>query len=357
MSGLKLLGLGAGMLLLTSADRRIHSGAVMADTANTFLAALEPDQRAKAAFKFEDDERYFWHYVPSDDIPKRYGRPRRGLPLREMSHGQRHLAHALLSAGLSQRGYIKAATIMSLEEVLRDLEKDSGERRNAEKYYFSIFGQPAERGTWGYRVEGHHLSLHFTVVNGTVVATPAFLGSNPAEVRSGPRKGLRALGREEDLARDLMNSLDEAQRKIAVVSEKAYPDILTAANRTAALEGQPDGLEASRMSAPQRARLEALLEEYVNNLPEDLARVRLGKIRAAGQKLRFAWAGVMERGGPHYYRIQSPTFLVEYDNTQNGANHVHTVWRELTGDWGADLLKEHYRTSGPGHGHTHRFLK
>ena len=320
----------------------------MSSAAHNFLASLSPEQRAQAVFPFEDDERFFWHYIPSDDIPKRYGRPRKGLAIREMTPPQKHLAHALLSAGLSQRGYAKAATIMSLEEVLRELEGDSGERRNPEKYFFSIFGEPAEQGTWGYRVEGHHVSVHFTVVDGKISGSPTFFGANPAEVRQGARKGLRVLGQEEDLARSLLASLDATQKAAAIVSRKAYADILTAADRKAALNGQPGGLAAAKMNAKQRGLLQALLEEYAGNLPDDIAQARVEKISKAGSNLFFAWAGVEERGGPHYYRVQGPTFLVEYDNTQNKANHIHSVWRDFDGDWGQDLLSEHYKSSPHG---------
>lgn len=327
---------GMGIVLLTSAYYRIHSAAVVTDTAKNFLATLTPEQKAKATFQFDDEERFNWHFIP---------RERKGLAIRDMSPYQEHLAHALLSAGLSQRGYVKASTIMSLEDVLRQLENDSGERRNPEKYYFSFFGEPAEKGTWGYRVEGHHLALNFTLANGVVVASPNFFGSNPAEVRTGPRTGLRVLGREEDLGRDVIGALTAEQKKTAIVSAEAYKDILTEASRKASLKGQPSGLQASKMNAQQREKLAAVLDEYVNNFPEDIAQARMEQVKKAGNNLFFAWAGTEQRGGPHYYRIQSPAFLIEYDNTQNNANHVHSVWRDFGNDFGLDLLGEHYKTS------------
>lgn len=316
----------------------------MSDAANHFLASLSDNQRAQATFAFDNDERFFWHYVPAEDLEKRYNRPRRGLPIRDMSTTQRHLAQALLAAGLSQQGLIKAVTIMSLEEVLKEMEGDNGVRRNPEKYFFSVFGTPAEKGLWGYRIEGHHVSLHFTSVNGKVTATPTFFGANPAEVRQGPRKGLRALAREEDLARDLLQALDAEQKKVAIVAAKAYPDILTEASRKAALSGQPTGIALAKLTAKQRALFQTLLDEHVHNLPEELAQRRLEQVKRAGNSMYFAWAGVEERGGPHYYRVQAPSFLVEYDNTQNNANHIHVVWREFDGDWGQDLLAEHYKS-------------
>lgn len=321
-------------------------------TARNFLASLTPEQRERTVFPFENEERFFWHYIPSADIPGRYGRPRNGLTLKEMSSHQKALAAALLSAGLSQQGYIKATTIMSLEDILRIMENDTKGRRDPERYHFSIFGEPSEAGPWAYRIEGHHVSLHFTVVKGRVVGNPTFFGSNPAEVREGPRKGLRVLGAEEDKARALLNALTPAQQKTCIVTPTAYPDILTERTRKTALEGQPSGLPVSKMTAAQRNLLNVLLDEYVDNLPGELAAQRRTRIAEAGDKIWFAWAGVVEKGGPHYYRIQSPSFLVEYDNTQNGANHIHTVWRDFEDDFGVDLLAEHYRTAPPAHGHT-----
>jgi len=308
---------------------------LITEAALRFLAALDAPQRAKAIFAFEDTERSNWTYVPAE---------RGGLPLREMTGYQRHLASALLSAGLSQTGYIKVVTIMSLEDVLRVLENDDGEKRNTEKYYFSIFGTPSETGVWRYRVEGHHVSQNYTVAGGRVVDAPSFFGANPALVHEGPRAGLRTLAAEEDLGRALIASLNEEQRAIAIVDPVAYRDILTAASRKAALEGQASGLAAARMTGAQLDRLMELLAEYVHNVPLAMAAQRERQIEQAAA-IHFAWAGAIERGQPHYYRVQTPSFLVEYDNTQNGANHVHAVWREFTGDFGADLLREHYHSS------------
>lgn len=327
---------GSAILLLSSAYYRIQTASVMADTATAFLNSLTPEQRAKASFGLTDDERMNWHFIPKE---------RKGLPLREMAPYSKHLAQALLGAGVSSKGHIKAVSIMSLEDILKQMEKDDGERRNPEKYYFSIFGEPKATGTWGYRVEGHHVSLNFTVVNGKVASTPSFFGTNPAEVREGPRKGLRVLAREEDLARDLLNALTPEQKGAAIVDKEAYKDIFTMASRKAALEGQPNGLSAAKMNAKQREMLAALLEEYASNFPDDVAQARMEQVKKAGTNMYFAWAGVAEKGGPHYYRVQAPMFLVEYDNTQNGANHIHSVWRDYNGDFGLDLLKQHYDSS------------
>jgi hypothetical protein len=323
-------------ILLTAAYSRMHTPAIMAETAKAFLASLDPEQRARATFQFQDEERFDWHYIPKE---------RKGLPLKDMNSAQKHLAHALLAAGLSQRGYIKAVSIMSLDEILRVLENGTGPVRDPDRYFFSVFGEPSETGIWGYRVEGHHVSQNFTIVNGKVLAAPTFFGANPAEVREGPRKGLRVLAREEDLGRAFVQSLTPEQKKTAIVSADAPGEILTGPMRKAALQGQPSGIAASKLDSKQRETLQNLLDEYCNNLPEEVAQVREEQIKKAGGNLYFAWAGGEQVGQPHYYRIQSAAFLIEYDDTQNGANHIHTVWRDFDGDFGLDLLKEHYQAS------------
>ncbi len=327
---------GVAVVLLTGAYSRIHTPTAAADAANHFLASLTPEQKAKATFAFEDEQRFDWHFIP---------RERKGLPLKEMSSHQKQLAYALLNSGVSQKGFVKAVSIMSLDDILKQMENDQVDRRNPEKYYFSIFGEPKATGTWGFRVEGHHVSLNWTVSNGRVASTPSFFGSNPAEVRQGPRAGLRVLAREEDTARELLTALTAEQKKTAIVDATAPKDILTFNNRQAALKGQASGLAVTKMNEKQRALLTAVVEEYAYSFPDDIAQARLEQFKKAGNQLWFAWAGVETKGGPHYYRIQSPTFLIEYDNTQNDANHIHSVWRDFSDDFGLDLLKQHYETS------------
>jgi hypothetical protein len=342
----RILAVFASLALLASAYNRVSSVSTMTRSAQALLNSLSSDQQAKIKLPFEGDERLFWHYIPTDDIPKRYnGKPRMGLTLREMTDGQQRLAIALLSAGLSQSGFIKATSIMSLEDVLKVIEKDTVDRRHPGKYHFSIFGTPSDQGTWGYRVEGHHVSLHFTMSKGKLAGTPTFFGANPHEVRQGPRAGLRVLAQEEDLGRSFMQSLDAAQQKTATVDAKAYADILTEASRKAALKGQPNGLPVSKLNARQKALLNDLMEEYVSNVPESVAAQRRDQIKKAGNNMFFAWAGPVEKNQPHYYRISSPVFLIEYDNTQNEANHSHTVWRDYEGDFGLDMLADHIHSS------------
>jgi hypothetical protein len=326
---------GAGLL-------RAHPAAdEMAAAAKEFLASLDDAQRAKAAFGFKDDERENWHYIPKD---------RRGLALKDMKPGQRKLAHALLRSGLSERGYAKATNVISLEAILADLE-GAGRRfpRDPELYYVSVFGQPGPKATWGWRVEGHHLSANVTIVKGEYFAgTPSFLGSNPAEVRKGPRAGLRALAGEEDRGRQLIQALDADQRKQAIFDTTAPKEIFTEAKRRVK-PLEPAGLAAAGMTPAQRDLLMALVREYVERLRPDLAALDLKKIEKAGvEKIHFAWAGGIEKGQGHYYRAQGPTFVLEYDNTQNDNNHIHAVWRDFESDFGDDLLKRHYEETPHG---------
>lgn len=317
---------------------------VTATAASNMLAALDSQQRANVQFPFSSDERMNWHYTPI---------PRKGIPLKRMTPVQQKLAYALLSTGLSARGYVKAVTIMSLEEILREMEQGKGP--DPDLYFFSIFGTPSDAEAWGWRVEGHHLSVNFTLVPGQGIAdTPSFFGSNPAEVRQGPRKGLRVLEREENLGRELVKSLDEAQRKLAVMPSEASAGIVPSESRNAEIK-ENRGLRVAQMRPAQREILLVLLNEYAGNMAPQLAEARLAKLRKAGfDDLLFAWKGGLEPGMPHYYRIQGPTFLVEFDNTQDQANHIHTLWRDFHGDWGEDLLADHYRTAPGSHGHSDR---
>jgi hypothetical protein len=322
---------GVSAILLVAAYQKAHTVPLLTETAKELLRSLNAEQKSKILFPIASEERFVWDYRPV---------PRKGLQIREMDPYQKHLAHALLAAGLSQRGYIKASTIMSIEDVLKTIEKDNGERRNPEKYYFSFFGEPTETGTWALRVEGHHLSLNYTIVNGRIVASPTFMGSNPHEVRIEPRAGLRVLKNEEDIGRELITSLSADQKTVAIVTKDAYKDIITDNKKRADLLNNPSGIAISKLNPKQRAILDRLIAEYAGNLPEDMAAARLEEAKKMTAQMTFTWAGVEEKGGPHYYRIQTPTFIIEYDNTQDKANHVHSVWREFNGDWGLDLMKQ-----------------
>ena len=316
------------------------AGREMAEAATNFLAALKPEQQKKATFEFKDEERVNWHFVP---------RERKGLSLKEMAPEQRALAHALLASGLGQRGYVEAVTIISLEQILKDIEQGRGPVRDPELYFFTVFGKPGPKETWGWRVEGHHLSLNFTVVKGQAAAgAPSFFGTNPGVVRDGPRKGLRVLSGEEDLGRQLAQSLSEEQKRTAVLPGEAPREIITGNARRAMLD-KPGGLSVSKLAEPQKRVFMSLLDLYARRLRPEMAEHDLRRIMEAGiGKVTFAWAGPMEPGKPHYYRIHGPTFLVEYDNTQNNANHIHTVWRDLENDFGDDALRRHYEQTPHG---------
>ena len=312
-----------------------HSASMMSAAASAFIHSLSADQRAKATFAFEDEQRFDWHFIP---------RARKGIPFKELDSAQRLLGNALMSAGLGQRGLITTATIMSLDAILREMEQGRGPVRDPELYFLSIFGDARSPSPWGWRLEGHHVALNFTLVEGKHIATtPAFLGANPAEVLQGARKGLRALAPEEDLARLLVKSLDDKQRAQAVVSQSAPADILST-NLRKAEPLKPAGLQTNKLGQKQQETLMALLSEYASRHAPDIAAARMEKVRTAGlANIFFAWAGGFDKGQAHYYRIQGPSFLVEYDNIQNNANHIHTVWRDFNSDFGADLLALHYK--------------
>jgi hypothetical protein len=333
----RLLSLTLAVCALLSAPRAFCEDIAgdMKEAATRFLAALQPEQRDKASFEISSDERLNWHFIP---------RERKGLPVREMTSEQKALAHGLLNSGLSQRGYLKASTIMSLEQILRDMEKGSGPRRDPEGYFFSFFGKPADGATWGWRVEGHHLALNFSIVDGKFfAATPSFMGTNPGEVREGPRKGLRTLAAEEDLARKLARSLDADQKKTGILMENVPGEIITGADRKAR-NLDPRGVKLSQLNAGQKELFWLIVGEYVGRARGEFAEKELAAIKQGGEEnLYFGWVGSVEPKQPHYYRIQGSTFLIEYDNTQNNANHVHAVWRDLNKDFGGeDFLRKHY---------------
>jgi len=310
---------------------------LMAEAASAFFASLGPDQQARGWFPLESPERLNWDYRPGE---------RFGLSLKELSSAQRQLAYVLLASGLSRRGYSRAMAIMALESVLRRLEGRQGRHlRDSYLYYLTLFGFPGPH--WGWRLDGHHLSVNFLIVGGNRVApTPNFFGVNPGRVPEGMAlAGLRVLAAEEDLARRLLNSLEAGRRNRAVIAPAAPGDIVTGTARRVRLEA-PEGLSFAAMSKDQQRFFQDLVVEYTSRMPPDVAESQLHRIDQEGWGyLHFAWAGAAEPGQPHYYRVHGPSFLVEYDNTQNQANHIHTVWRDLQDDWGDDLLRQHYAKS------------
>jgi hypothetical protein len=319
------------MLMPSSPTHSSDADAEMSAAASAFLASLRPEQRKQAQLGFEVQERTNWHFVP---------RSRKGLPFKGMSADQRRLAERLVATGLSKKGYETAVAIMGLETVLAETE---GSFRDPELYYLTIFGDPGGHQPWGWRFEGHHLSLNFTSpVTALPAVTPSFFGSNPnARTQSGVVQ--RVLVPEEDLARELVKSLDAGQRKLAISSSTAPPDILNGPGRSLTT---PAGIAHGQLGELQQGLLVRLIKVYLDRHRPDVAAAEWERIERGGLgTVRFSWAGGLEPGQGHYYRVQGRTFILEYDNTQNDANHVHTVWRDAERDFGVDLLKEHYLQS------------
>jgi hypothetical protein len=277
--------------------------------------------------------------------------PRNGLWLMGMLPEQQAAAMALLETGLSARAFDQAKRIMQREATLREHERAELRIarivRDPELYWWSVFGEPGGEEAWAWRVSGHHIGVHFTVVSGAVVAsTPLFLGCNPAESRLGPDMGDRVLPAEEDMARDLLAALDEPRKALAIYSPVAPSDILTDIHRQVYPSVLPRGLAMGRMDGRQRSKLVELIRNYLGRATDVLADEAWRRVEQAGlDDVTFAWAGPEARGQGHYYAVSGPTFMLEYDNTQNGANHIHSVWREWQGDWGEDLLAAHYKDS------------
>ncbi len=313
--------------------KELPSTAPSVAAAEKFLATLDPAQKAKAALPFTSDERENFRYTP---------RERAGLPLKEMTAAQRAAAMTLVDSALSEKGKLKATQIMSLESVLAEIEKDPV-KRDSDKYFVAVFGTPGDPKGWGWRFEGHHVSVNITLVDGKGISvTPSFLGSNPGEVRDGAKKGLRVLAAEEDLARGLTVTLLAAGKSAVIFSDKPPAEILSFENRKATVL-DPVGVVSSDLSGIQRSALLTLISEYTGRYRPEIAATDMAKIKAAGiEKIRFGWAGGTKPGEAYYYRIQGPTFLMEAANVQNDANHVHATWRDFTGDFGRDLLGEHF---------------
>ena len=328
--------------------------ASMRDAADRFIATLNERQRGVVTRAFDDRDRVDWHYTP---------RSRNGLSFRDLDPRSRDAVHALLKTALSARGYRKVVNIIELELVLREMSRFGGLLRDPEKYHVTLYGAPSRTALWGWRFEGHHLSLNFTLAGDRfAVDAPSFFGANPATVAGGPRKGLRALADEHDAGWALLDTLNDAQRREAIVSQQTYGEIVTT-NRDKVEPLDAAGIAASKLDDAQRALLWKVVETYASSFDAELAAARLARAKLGGiESLRFAWAGSTKRGAPHYYRIQGAHFLIEYDASQDGGNHIHTVWRDFAGDFGRglpamtgfgrDLLREHYAaTRGTAHRH------
>lgn len=310
----------------------------MARAATAFLKSLEPQQHRKCSFPLDSEERFNWDYRPV---------PRSGLPFAEMDSAQQRRALALLASGLSREGNITALNIMSLEKILGTLEGGSSRHsRDPERYFVTVFGHPASGNHWGWRIEGHHLSVNYLITDdGRISCCPQFFGANPARVPTDPYKGFATLPHEEEKARALLRSLDRTQLAQALVSPEAPDDIITGWAAHIRLD-DPIGLAAADLQEQQRAMMMELLGVYCRRLPPQIADAELELLDREGLGyIHFSWAGSMHAGAGHYYRLHGPSLVVEYDNVQNNANHIHSVWRNLRRDWGKDLLRNHYARS------------
>jgi len=318
---------------------------VPSQAAQRLVQASPAAQRNELLQPFTDAARSDWHYTP---------RRRAGLPWKAMTPQQRDAATALLRTALDERGLDKVRAVMALEITLRQLE-GSGLSRDPENYAVAIYGEPGS-AAWGWRIEGHHLSLHFSLAGDRYVSTlPQFFGANPATVPRdaggiAPKTGFRLLGTEEDLARQWLASLNPTQRPRAVFDSKPYGDIVSGnATRAQALDAA--GLPFADMDSGQQAQVLKVIAAFADHLQPELAQARLARVQAAPlTAIRMGWTGSDKPGQPFYFRIQGAGFLIEFDNS--GGNHVHSVWRDFDGDWGRDVLREHYRQSeGSGHRH------
>jgi hypothetical protein len=301
------------------------------EQAHRFLGLLDDGQRRQVLITFESDNRLDWHYIP---------RSRSGLPLGSMSPAQADAARALFATVLNEQGLKLLDGVRLVEGVLREQQ---GSFRDPGRYYVSVFGTPG-RFPWGWRFEGHHLSLNVALPNaGHVSVTPFFAGAHPATVRDGPNKGFRLLGVSEDLARQIMNGLSEPQRRAALIADRSFGEIVASPQRERDL-GQPRGLELAAMDGPSRQLVEVLMDRFLGTLAPDILASQKRRVMEQGlASFRFAWAGSLTPGEAYYFRVHGPVTLIEHDNTQNGANHVHSVWRDLAADFGHDALAEHYR--------------
>lgn len=342
---LLLLIVLVAVLPANAQQARIDLTQEMVEATNAFVSSLSVQQRNNGIYTFEDEERFNWHFIPRD---------RKGVPFRSMNDSQRAAAQNVLQTFFSAKGYQRAEAVRSLESVLAEIEVNGRFDRDPELYFLTIFGTPGLDSNWALRYEGHHLAYNWTFVSGMGIASsPQFFGSNPAEVRSGEKIGTRVLSVEEDLGRDLVSALSADQKKMAILDLEVPGDIFTAAEREITrLENS--GISYSELNSRQKRMLIALIDELASMQSEVIAEARMASIRSEGlEDIKFAWIGGIERGDPHYYRVQGSGFLIEYDNTQNNANHIHLVWRDFTGDFGRDLIRMHYQAAANGFGATH----
>lgn len=301
----------------------------IADATRRYAALLDDDQREQTMrADIGDDLRLRWGYAPG-------ARP--GLALGDLRRDQRKAVHGLLRTVLSPHAYAQAAAVMALEDVLDHREGRHRDRHSGD-YWTMLFGTPDGDEPWGWRIEGHHLSVNVLVADGRVSATPLFLGANPARVTYRGRVVGQSLPLEEELARELLDRMGPAARGLAVVSDLTPQDIRSG-NSPRVTPAEPVGVTPAQLGKPAGELLADLVRLYLDRLRHELADQEFARIDR--ERLHFSWEGSLRRGDGHYYRIQGPELLIEYDNTFNEANHIHSVWRRDSGDFGADLLAAH----------------
>ena len=307
------------------------------------INTLNSAQKKIILFPFDEMNRYDWHFVPPPQSP------RTGVPLKDLDSIQKVLVKRLLHGFLSDKGFDKTNRIMDLEYVLMVLEPKN-KARIPENYFVSIYGMPGKDDVWAWKFTGHHLALNFTVIKDKIAVAPFFFGANPGTVKEGPKQGFRALKDEEDVGFELLDLLDANQKSKAIFTTKAFPDIITF-NSPQVKPLEDLGLLASEMTVAQKIILEKIIGTYLASMPDKIAKFRKKKIMTEDiDTIRFGWAGATKIGEGHYYRVQGKTFLIEFDNTQNNANHIHAVWRDFDGgDYGMDLIKAHYQQADHKH--------
>ncbi len=330
-------------LIAFKAEAQTKSYAALA---NSFLTSLTDSQKTTAIYKFESDERYSWGFVPKED--------RKGVYIGNLNSSQKKLAFNLLGAYLSENGLKQAQEIIHLESILRELENRKADdwMRSPDRYAFIFFGNPSDKNAWGWRFEGHHISFSFsTLTNKIISGTPSFMGSNPGIVLSGPHKGKQVLKQETEAGFKMAQSLTPNQLTKATVAGETPAEIITFVTRKPRFEKE-EGIFYSELTKEQQTVFKELLGIYTGRYTAKFAKDMMKEIEKNDiGKLRFAWAGATQAGTgkPNYYRITGPSIIIEYDNTQNNANHVHTVVRDLEHDFGGDALLEHYKK---GHHHS-----
>lgn len=318
---------------LTAQNNSAHSSIAL-----TCINSLDSAQKVKSIFAFDEMSRYDWHYLPATMVA------RQGVCIRDLNSAQKKNIYVLLKSFLSDKGYTRTQDIMNNEYYLKELEPNNI-NRIPENYYVAFYGNPGIDSVWGWKFSGHHVALNFTIVNNQLSFAPFFFGIYPAEIKAGKNKRSRIIKDEEDIGFELINMLTSEQKSKAIFQLKAFTDIVTT-NSAQVRPLESVGILAKDLTHQQKVILNKLIVAYLSSMPSEIAEIRMKRIVSEDfNEIKFGWAGGLICGEPHYYRIQGKTFLIEFDNTQNKANHIHTVWRDFNGDYGVDLLKEHYQNS------------